>query len=90
MTSALHLDSQQRRAVRNRLARARGQLDAIMRALDDNHACLEVLPQMIAANKAVDRATYSMILAAIDRCSADPQSHPQEAEQLRKLFLSLA
>ncbi|MDO5722575.1 MAG: metal-sensitive transcriptional regulator [Actinomycetaceae bacterium] len=90
MSHTLHLDSEQRRAVRNRLARARGQLDAIMRSLDEDHACLEVLPQMIAANKAVDRATYTMILAAIDRCATDPQSHADESEQLRKLFLSLA
>lgn len=90
MSHSLHLDSQQRRAVRNRIARARGQLDAIMRALDEDRACLEMLPQMIAANKAVDRATYSMILGAIDRCSTDPQAHAEESEQLRKLFLSLA
>ena len=57
MSHSLHLDSEQRRAVRNRIARARGQLDAIMRALDEDRACLEMLPQMIAANKAVDRAT---------------------------------
>lgn len=84
-----HLDAQQRRAMRNRLARARGQLDAVIRQLDQDEPCVAVMPQMIACNKAVDRATYAMLLAAIENCAASPRSD-LEADKLRKLFLSLA
>lgn len=87
--STVHLDSAERRAVRNRLSRARGQLDAVIRQLDDDQACLDVLPQMIAANRAVDRATYAMILAAMQACANHPGAHT-ESEQIRKIFLSLA
>ncbi|MDO4607022.1 MAG: metal-sensitive transcriptional regulator [Bowdeniella nasicola] len=86
----LHLDSAERRAMRNRLARARGQLDSVIKQLDDDAACLDVLPQMMAANKAVDRATFAMVLAAIERCSREDHHGSEEIAQLRKLFLSLA
>lgn len=92
--SSVHLADDDRRAVRNRLSRARGQIDAIVRQLDEDHACLDVLPQMIAASKAVDRATYAMVLAAIQSCATqkgngDFSDHP-DSEALRKIFLSLA
>lgn len=87
--NAVHLDSAERRAVRNRLSRARGQLDAVIRQLDEDEACLQVLPQMIAANKAVDRATYAMILAAMQACSQQPDALA-ESQQIEKIFLSLA
>ena len=55
------------------------------------------MPRGFAANdrgsKAVDRATYAMVLAAIQSCAASEGSgvddHP-DAEELRKIFLSLA
>jgi DNA-binding FrmR family transcriptional regulator len=89
MTSPVRLAEKDRRAVRNRLSRARGQLDAVIRQLEENKDCLDVLPQMIAASKAVDRATYAMVLSAIESCSSEPGDHPDIAE-LKKLFLSLA
>lgn len=89
MSKHIHLNEQDRRAVRNRLSRARGQLDAIIKNIEEDAACLEVLPQMIAASKAVDRATYAMVLAAIETCSLHPEDHP-DAENLKKIFLSLA
>lgn len=92
MTS-VQVSEEDRRAVRNRLSRARGQIDAIIRQLEEDKPCLEILPQMIAALKAVDRATYAMVLAAIQSCAASEGSgmddHP-DAEELRKIFLSLA
>ena len=89
MSDAIELNDEERRAIRNRLARARGQLDAIIRQLEDNEACLKVLPQMIAASKAVDRATYAMVLSSVQACSRTAGEHPDSAE-LQKIFLSLA
>ncbi|MDO5050015.1 MAG: metal-sensitive transcriptional regulator [Actinomycetaceae bacterium] len=89
MTGSVKLRDEDRRAIRNRLSRARGQLDAIIRQIEEDQACLEVLPQMIAASKAVDRATYAMVLSAIESCSTEPSDHPDSIE-LKKIFLSLA
>lgn len=89
MSNHIHLTETDRRAVRNRLSRARGQLDAIIKKIEEDAACLDVLPQMIAASRAVDRATYAMVLAAIETCSTQPGDHP-DAEDLKKIFLSLA
>ena len=86
----LFLDNESKKAVRNRLSRARGQLEAVIRQIDEDEACLSILPQMVAADKAVNRATFALLLAAMRNCARDPEHHPEESEQLQKIFLSLA
>lgn len=90
--SAVHLNDEDRHAIRNRLARARGQIEAIIRQLDDDKPCLEVLSQMIAASSAVNRATYVAMLSAMQSCAAmdGEGQQPTDSEELRKIFLSLA
>lgn len=76
--------------VLNRLRRAHGQLAGVIRMLEEGRDCEDVVTQLAAVNKALDRAGYSIIAGGLRQCMAeDPQGGPDTAK-LEKLFLSLA
>ena len=84
-----------RRAV-NRLKRARGQLTAVIEAMETGADCREVVIQLAAVGKAIDRAGFAVISTALRTCitdgdaaSADGDGKPNVAE-LERLFLTLA
>lgn len=73
----------------NRLKRAQGQLNAVIRMLEEGSECKDVVTQLSAASKAIDRAGFSIIATGLEQCltSEDPTMDRAEME---KLFLSLA
>lgn len=79
--------------ISNRLRRARGQLDAVIAAVDEGRACKDVVTQLAAVSRALDRAGFLVISSAMQECL---DSGPDEAdknitvEELEKLFLSLS
>ncbi|MFP1602916.1 metal-sensitive transcriptional regulator [Microbacterium esteraromaticum] len=84
------------RKVVNRLKRARGQLTAVIDAMEDEADCRDVVIQLAAVGKAIDRAGFSVISTALRSCVTDAEQGtvreddaPTVAE-LEKLFLTLA
>ncbi|WP_018723417.1 metal-sensitive transcriptional regulator [Salinispora fenicalii] len=76
-----------------RLKRARGQLNAVIDMMEDGQDCREVLTQLAAVSKAVDRAGYKIIASGMRHCNtAREQGEAPEMteEELEKLFLALA
>lgn len=86
-------DDAQRRIV-NRLRRARGQLDAVIGAVESGASCREVVTQLAAVSSALDKAGYTIVSTAMRDCLADPAGSAEEnrmtPEELEKLFLMLA
>ncbi len=83
-----------RRRVVNRLRRARGQLDALITAVEHEAPCREVLTQLSALTHALDRAGFAVVSSAMQQCLTDPE-HAQTrdgltTQELEKLFLSLS
>lgn len=76
-------------AVINRLRRAQGQLGGVLRMIEEQRDCRDVVTQLAAVSKAVDRAGFAIIAASLRECMADPGEH-SGVEDLEKLFLSLA
>ena len=77
----------------NRLRRARGQLDAVIVAVEDEHSCRDVITQLAAVSSALDRAGFTIISSAMKGCaSAEGGVNPDglTTEDLERLFLSLA
>ena len=72
-----------------RLRRAQGQLGGIIRMIEEGRDCKEVVTQIAAVSKAVDRAGFAVIASGLRHCLADPQAQPDPAE-MERLFLSLA
>ncbi|WP_281964040.1 metal-sensitive transcriptional regulator [Serinicoccus marinus] len=85
----MELDPEQVRPSITRLRRAHGQLAAVIRMLEEGRDCEEVVMQLAAVSKALDRAGYTIIASGLRQCLADEDGEVDLA-RLEKLFLSLA
>lgn len=84
-------DAEALRAVRTRLRRAQGQIGGVLTMLEEGRSCQDVVQQLAAASKAVDRAAFTLIAAGLREClERDEEDAETVAEHLQKLFLTLA
>lgn len=90
-TSDALTDPDAQRKIANRLRRARGQLDAVINAVESDAPCRDVVQQLSAVSKALDRAGFLIISTALRECLTEPDGDgTPKAEELEKLFLTLA
>ena len=79
--------------VLNRLRRAQGQLAGVISMIEQGRECKDVVTQLAAVSKALDRAGFKIVATGLRECmlgkSADGSAAMTESE-LEKLFLSLA
>ncbi len=80
----------QQRKIVNRLRRAQGQLTAVIAAVERGEDCRDVVTQLSAVSKALDRAGYAIVVSAMRNCIADPSSESVTPDELEKLFLTLS
>ncbi len=85
----MELSPDQTQPVVNRLKRARGQLDGILRMLEEGRNCEDVVTQIAAVSKAIDRAGFSLVATGLKQCLLD-ESTEFDTAKMEKLFLSLA
>ena len=73
-----------------RLRRAHGQLAGVIRMLDDGRDCQDVVTQLAAVSRAIERAGFALVAANLRSCLRDPDG-PDDvaADRLEQLFLSL-
>ena len=87
-------DPDAQRKILHRLRRARGQLDAVISAVEQDKPCRDVVTQLSAVSSALDRAGFAIVSTAMKDCIADPDATRDEqgltTEELEKLFLKLA
>ncbi|WP_228975724.1 metal-sensitive transcriptional regulator [Streptomyces sp. DH12] len=93
----LELAGAELKSVLNRLRRAQGQIAGVIRMLEEGRDCEEVVTQLAAAARALDRAGFAIIATGLRQCLAGdgegggPVGDREEARtRLEKLFLSLA
>ena len=90
----MELDPQEMTKVSNRLKRAQGQLTAVIRMLDAGEDCEDVVTQLAAVSRALDRAGFAIIASGMKQCLTEPTTSSGEpaldVAKLEKLFLSLA
>jgi DNA-binding FrmR family transcriptional regulator len=72
--------------IRNRLARAKGQLQGVERMLSENRPCVEVLTQIAAAQEALRRAGRVMVRNYLERCAASAIKAGREREVYDELM----
>jgi DNA-binding FrmR family transcriptional regulator len=72
--------------LRRRVARAEGQLRGIQRMLEEQRDCRDVVAQLSAVERAVQRARVRLIAAGIRYCATDPDLAP-DAEEFERLLL---
>ncbi|MBA0050142.1 transcriptional regulator [Streptomyces sp. AJS327] len=100
----LDLAEEELRSALNRLRRAQGQIAGVIRMIEEGRDCEEVVTQLAAASRALDRAGFSIIATGLQQCmtggdsgtSEDADGNPvvedpkEMRARLEKLFLSLA
>jgi DNA-binding FrmR family transcriptional regulator len=76
-----------------RLRRIEGQVGGIVRMLQERRDCADIVTQLAAASRALDRAGFKLLATGMKQCmaaSAAGEVEPMSPEQMEKLFLSLA
>lgn len=80
-------------AVLNRLRRAQGQLAGVISMIEQGRDCKDVVTQLAAVSRALDRAGFKIVATSMRECvtgdGADARKPLTETE-LEKLFLALA
>jgi DNA-binding FrmR family transcriptional regulator len=75
----------------NRIKRAQGQLAGVLRLLEEGRDCEEVVTQLAAVSKALDRAGFAIVASGLQQCLvAGDGIDGVDVKKLEKLFLSLA
>ncbi|MFE6038091.1 metal-sensitive transcriptional regulator [Streptomyces sp. NPDC056452] len=90
----LELAADELKSVLNRLRRAQGQIAGIIGMIEEGRDCEDVITQLAAASRALDRAGFAIIAAGLEQCLAEDGPTGTDRERMRarleKLFLSLA
>jgi DNA-binding FrmR family transcriptional regulator len=84
------VDEEATGAVLNRLRRAQGQLAGVIAMIEAGRDCSDVVTQLAAVSRALDRAGFKIVASGMRQCLADGEEAPMSQEQLEKLFLALA
>ncbi len=88
------MDSQTMTDVLRRLRRAQGQVGGVIKMIEEGRDRADVVTQLAAASRALDRAGFKIIATGLRQCALeehDGDGKPgQDQAQLEKLFLSLA
>lgn len=72
-----------------RLRRAEGQIRGVIAMIEDGRDCTDVVTQLAAVSRALDRAGFRVIATGLRQCVGDAEGSLDQ-ERLEKLFLSLA
>ena len=85
----MQLDADVTKTAVSRLRRAEGQIGGVIRMLEEGRDCKDVVTQIAAVSRALDKAGFSVVASGLKQCLSDPDSELDIAE-MEKLFLSLA
>ncbi len=86
----MELDPNDMAAVVRRLKRAQGQIGGIIAMIESGRDCTDIVTQLAAVSKALDRAGFATISTGLRQCMMDPENSQMDVASLEKLFLSLA
>ena len=89
----MELDAAALSDVTKRLRRVQGQVGGIIQMIEDGRQCTDVLTQIAAASRALDRAGFKLVATGLRECllrSEGAQEGVPSEQELERLFMSLA
>jgi DNA-binding FrmR family transcriptional regulator len=91
----MQIDDEAVGQVLNRLRRAQGQLAGVISMVESGRDCAEVVTQLAAVARALDRAGFKIVASGMRQCLAAGDGDgdgdaPMTEEQMEKMFLILA
>ena len=90
---AMVCDEESIAAILNRLRRAQGQLAGVISMIEQGRDCKDVVTQLAAVSRALDRAGFKIVATSLRECMAGTRpdgAAPMDVADLEKLFLTLA
>jgi DNA-binding FrmR family transcriptional regulator len=87
----MKIDDDAEGQVLNRLRRAQGQLAGVVSMIESGRDCTEVVTQLAAVSRALDRAGFKIVASGMRQClAAGDGDSPMTEEQMEKMFLTLS
>lgn len=89
----MELEDEVLRDVVARLRKVEGQIGGIIRMIESGRGCTDVVTQMSAASRALDRAGFRLLASGLRQCIVDRDAGAArglDEETLERLFLKLA
>jgi DNA-binding FrmR family transcriptional regulator len=88
----MQLDDDAVKTAVTRLRRAEGQIGGVIRMLQEGRDCEDVVTQLAAVSRALDKAGFSIVASGLKQCLSAPEGEQSDVDtaKLEKLFLSLA
>ena len=86
----MHVDVESLGPVVNRLRRAQGQLAGVLRMIEEQRDCADVVTQLAAVSRALDKAGFALISSGLEQCIRAGDDGQIDRAKLEKVFLSLA
>lgn len=86
----MQLDPEEMAPVINRIKRAQGQLGGVLRMLEEGRECEDVVTQLAAVSKALDRAGFAIVANGLQMCMKGDSTDELDLKKMERLFLSLA
>ena len=87
----METDSEMMASVIRRLKRAQGQIGGVIKMIEEGRDCADVVTQLAAASRALNRAGFKIIATGLEQCASDGNGTADaDRAQLERLFLSLA
>ncbi|MGO9080130.1 MAG: metal-sensitive transcriptional regulator [Streptosporangiaceae bacterium] len=84
------VDEEAMGAVLNRLRRAQGQLAGVIGMIESGRDCKDVVTQLAAVSRALDRAGFKIVASGMRQCLSGGEQAPMTQDELERLFLALA
>jgi DNA-binding FrmR family transcriptional regulator len=81
-------EDEARAAVLNRLRRAQGQLAGVIAMVEDGRSCRDIVTQLAAVSRALDRAGFKIVASNMGQCLRGQSA--LSIDELERLFLALA
>ena len=86
----MQIDEEVTGPVLNRLRRAQGQLAGVIAMIESGRDCQDVVVQLAAVSRALDRAGFKIVASGMRQCMTAGADAEMTQEQMEKLFLTLA
>ena len=87
----MELNPDEMQKVVKRLRRAQGQIGGVLKMIDEGRECQDIVTQLAAVSKALDRAGFAIVASGLQTCLATGEGIDSlDAKKMERLFLSLA
>jgi DNA-binding FrmR family transcriptional regulator len=87
---AVRVDDNATEEVIRRLRRVEGQIRGVIAMLEQSRDCADVVTQIAAVSRALDRAGFKVITSGLRQCMAGDGTGGVDLQRMERLFLSLA